>query len=344
MSFYPVRLEEEIRKTYPYLLPALRGRECRTMSDSALIVAQLCSAHGVDQEKAFELVGPAHFIHRWRETRVIYAVDPDLASEMKNQAVAIDDDESLPSDFLLNIPYPCFAVESAPFEILARDQTTGEVAHKAQFTGRYMVTTADPDEFSNGWPALSVLFEVPGGSAQYYLPVVPGGTLGDSLRHLLAYFESVREEGDIEYNLDVARMEAMPVLYAAQIVLYIQAQNADLQSRPSPARQKNRRSPMPRQKPPKVIDVGYHIGQTIRKARTAPDPYPGDPENKGGGWTVRPHSRRGHWHHYWTGPRNDQNKRKLILRWTAPMFIHADGKDDKPTLYRIKKEKGDEKS
>lgn len=337
MSYYPIDLEDRLRNNYPYILPALRGREARTMSDSAVIVGQLCKAHGVDQETAIDTVGPAHFVHLWRQNRVIYSVDADLAEELRGHLLSLEDDDGLPSDFLLNLPYPCIAIESQPFEIVARDEETGEVMHRSAFSGRCMVTVSEPDEFRNGWPALSILFETPeGGSAQYYLPVVPGGTLADSLRLLRDYFESVKQPGDTEYTIDLARKEAMPVLYAAQIVLYIQAQNADLQARPNPPRKKARKSSMPKQKPPKVIDVGYHIGQTIRRPRTAPIPYPGDADSKGGGWTVRPHSRRGHWHHYWTGSKSEPESRKLILKWTHPTFVHADDKDDKPTVYKVK--------
>lgn len=39
-----------------------------------------------------------------------------------------------------------------------------------------------------------------------------------------------------------------------------------------------------------------------------------------------PHSRKDHWHHFWTGKRGTE-ERKLILKWVAPMFIN-DGTDE----------------
>ena len=41
------------------------------------------------------------------------------------------------------------------------------------------------------------------------------------------------------------------------------------------------------------------------------------------GKTVSPHTRRGHWHHYWTGKRGT-DERKLILKWTFETAIHRD--------------------
>lgn len=33
------------------------------------------------------------------------------------------------------------------------------------------------------------------------------------------------------------------------------------------------------------------------------------------------HMRRAHWHHYWTGPRDQPENRKIILHWVAPTFV-----------------------
>lgn len=35
----------------------------------------------------------------------------------------------------------------------------------------------------------------------------------------------------------------------------------------------------------------------------------------------RPHARRGHWHHYWTGTKDE---RKAILKWQPPTIVHAE--------------------
>ena len=54
------------------------------------------------------------------------------------------------------------------------------------------------------------------------------------------------------------------------------------------------------------------------------------------GGKKRPHSRRGHWHHYWAGPQDD---RRLILKWTAPTYIHADDMppDGETVIYPVRK-------
>ena len=80
----------------------------------------------------------------------------------------------------------------------------------------------------------------------------------------------------------------------------------------------------------KEFTVGVRIGGAIRKYKTAPQNKP-----TGTGSAKRPHSRRGHWHHYWTGPMSGE--RKLVFQWTAPTFIHPDApKDDNVIVFPVK--------
>lgn len=51
--------------------------------------------------------------------------------------------------------------------------------------------------------------------------------------------------------------------------------------------------------------------------------------------------RSGHWHHYWRGKRNSENRR-LVVNWIAPVFINASLADDDETvtINVAKKKKG----
>lgn len=49
--------------------------------------------------------------------------------------------------------------------------------------------------------------------------------------------------------------------------------------------------------------------------------------------SMRPHMRRGHWHHYWVGSRDNDEERKLILKWVAPIMINVlDVEEDLPVV------------
>ena len=50
----------------------------------------------------------------------------------------------------------------------------------------------------------------------------------------------------------------------------------------------------------------------------------------------RPHLRRGHWSHFWTGKR-DSADRERILKWIEPVYINVDSPDDLPaTIHKVK--------
>lgn len=72
---------------------------------------------------------------------------------------------------------------------------------------------------------------------------------------------------------------------------------------------------------PRIVKVGEKTGvmlQQISKRQKKESPA----ERR----SPRPHIRRGHWHHYWIGPR--KGPRKLILKWIHPLIIGG-GIDEK---------------
>lgn len=114
--------------------------------------------------------------------------------------------------------------------------------------------------------------------------------------------------------------------------------NADVQVRPAPAQKRKpsgARSLVKPSKPPKQFDVGVRLGNAMRRYKYE---HPADDHpksNTGSHSTHRPHSRRGHWHHFWTGKRSEPENRKLVLQWVEPTFVG--GKSTDATLFRLKK-------
>jgi hypothetical protein len=67
---------------------------------------------------------------------------------------------------------------------------------------------------------------------------------------------------------------------------------------------------------PTIWDAGSHVRTALRIAY--------ERESRGFGAThasPRPHIRRAHWHHYWTGPTKEPRKGKSILKWLHPILI-----------------------
>lgn len=138
-------------------------------------------------------------------------------------------------------------------------------------------------------------------------------------------------------DVGVARI----ILSAVQLILYLVSDNADAEEAPSPpalavhsGKRAAPRSAKSRDKASQVreIDVGVRIGAALRRAakRSPGGAQPGAEP----GAVKRSHTRRGHWHHYWTGPRDGE--RTLILKWTAPTVIHPEDREGNVTLYPVR--------
>ena len=79
-------------------------------------------------------------------------------------------------------------------------------------------------------------------------------------------------------------------------------------------------------------DVGIRIGRALRRYKTAVAEH-----EHGTHDSPRPHIRRAHWHHFWTGPR--EGKRKLVIKRLSPIPVNFDAADDLPTVVQyVKKE------
>ena len=115
---------------------------------------------------------------------------------------------------------------------------------------------------------------------------------------------------DIEHMYDDYVLPDIKANLIANVIAYVCSKNADIcvSYRPSG---KSRRKNVSRAT---WHDVGFRIGAELRQyERTKCDPCP----HQGG--TVRPHMRRAHWHHYWTGPRGGD--RQLVLKWIPPIAV-----------------------
>lgn len=122
-----------------------------------------------------------------------------------------------------------------------------------------------------------------------------------------------------------------------QLLLYLCAANADIKERRSSttaaAKKTNKKAD---KRPVRHWDVGIRVGATIKRNRS----YAAKTQHKGGEHKQharpRPHLRRGHWSHFWTGKRNSAD-RERILKWIEPVYINADSPDDLPTtIHRVK--------
>lgn len=129
--------------------------------------------------------------------------------------------------------------------------------------------------------------------------------------------------------------EAYMSYLAIQIVLYLQAQNSDIIKIPArkPAKKKSTKQ---RSSRVQSYNVGYNVGATIRREKRIYEDGAHSSGVSGHHTPKRPHIRRGHFHSFWTG-KKDGNERKLVVRWVAPTYVHNGDQDDRVTIYPVKK-------
>jgi hypothetical protein len=103
---------------------------------------------------------------------------------------------------------------------------------------------------------------------------------------------------------------------------------ADRPRRPQPTRTKHGYRIFPADAS-RRWDVGTRIGAALRSARERYDHE--DREALASGRArPRPHVRRAHFHGFWTGPRADESKQEMRVRWLPPIPVNVETTDDLP--------------
>lgn len=326
---FALEKEAKLSERYPGLWKAINLKE--SMGDRMITAYKYLRSLGLSSEEAeqdFEMIA---VLSRWRDNRIIYRLDETLARELMDQAKNMADDDTLPGELLLRLPYAAIAIEGPGFQLVRRETEAGPVLSQIDLSGRFFIYTMDTGELGNAHASLCIQAEVADGSVHsYYLPICD--TIASSVAALHAEWQKAMPELRGTSQIDEAYLEALPVLYAAQLVLYLQAENTDIQRKPSAA--PIRRAGKPAQKAAKEFTVGLRVGAAIRRAEATHAEATGASRRGGSHAAPRPHSRRGHWHHFWTGPKDGE--RKLILKWINPLMVGVGDLKNTTTIYPIR--------
>lgn len=266
----------------------------------------------------------------WRINKEVYVVDPDLAQVLYEQG----DDLEIPGEFLLKLPYSAFYIE-APGLSIGESTYHGFVVH-LEF------------DVNNGDQELRFLY-IPTGDkdATVGLPLhIDEGTISASLNHMWnEILANTADEGQSPLEGLKPPREAFDILKKSlQLILYILASNAEI----VPDQEQKtitKRSPLVIRDQYREIrkwDVGFYTGAAIRRLRESGTDSDNAVKTGGLHASPRPHLRRGHWHHFWTGPKNEPMQRKLILKWVSPVAIGSvTDVDELPVVFhKVEKEDG----
>lgn len=316
-------------------LTELRDRARNVMGVSAecdlplhITIAYLNGERNYPRRSSVEAAPDLTAAYIWRKHKIIYDFDKTLAEELCSQSDDLTEDSELPVDVLLHPPYPCVYIRSdIPTEgVYECDGFWAWIEVDAETNVKELRIRFIEKTFSKTYTSVLELTK----------PTL-GECIEDTNRTRMRNHPDLYSEEklrDITY-LDKVMFRAM------QLYLYICSDQADVRDNLA---QKKIYRPRAKGQPIKdkfreidMKDVGVVIGHTLRRAEqesSAPQSNPSTDETKQGSH-KRPHTRRGHWHHYWTGPKSEPEQRKLILKWTHPILVGG-YTDNVVTMFPVK--------
>lgn len=255
----------------------------------------------------------------WRVSQGVYRFDTDLYDELVHQPL----DGNLPCEVLTKLPEWCVYVETV----------------NARFQGKPIIgfwAHLESDANDGRMELRFVLFTADGQNIPF--PIHLGDwTLEEGLDRMQS--EANKCSGfNLPMLTDSLREEILPLL---QLVLYLCAENMDLQTQPvHPLKRATASGRIDAPKEPHMWIVGQRIGAAIRTYRNKQTFSDTDKQAGGTHASPRPHMRRAHWHHFWKGPLDSE--REIILRWLSPIPIAVTDEDELIVNMKIVKTDKDE--
>ena len=280
----------------------------------------------------------------WQRTKAVYSFKQELVEAMSQTA-----DSSIYVSLLERLPFKdmlfFFPEEGLP---LLNDE---------RIRGMYVHIESHPE---NLWIVVNTLDHAP----QYGSKVLPGIGMGfpitngmkisevfetpqflewlSAYKRSLGYFNQLDEQR-IE---DLISAEKRALNTAINLLYYLSAKNADIKT---VKRSKKQHKPSPSQNDDPVpavkqFDVGSEYAEIVYRhlsdnvdADEDDDDIPEEApavRAKKAGKKRRPHARRAHWQHYWTG----EGRKNLELRWKSDLFVGASRDDQATVVYEVSKE------
>lgn len=255
----------------------------------------------------------------WRLYKQVFRFTPEMEKVLCEQA----EDIEIPVEILYQLPFQSIYIQTNGFD----------------FDGFFVHFEQDLRDMN---VELRILLCYPDYESPMFVHLEKGGTISDGIEK--AKQESIKNVNDGWNPLGLTHNEVMKLLdeiyqkhnelipKLIQLVLYLCAENKEVT--PNPEQEKVYRQPKPQYIKDKVRevkkwDVGVETGIRLRSIYTRHSSNNTHQSGVNCGGRKSPHVRRGHWHHFWTGRKGSEERRRII-KWVAPMFINTDGDIESP--------------
>ena len=269
----------------------------------------------------------------WRVTQGIYRFDPDVYREVIKTPLTGD----LPVDIFLRLPEWCIYVETPGYTMFS-----GTKLHGFFCFMEYDVNNYDKE--------LRIMLDLPTDDKTVRLPAFLWNVpiiLNDWSLEVAIYHTS--EKAAIEKNAyfkeaaEYAKNMASDVSCLVSLIIYICSTNSEIGTEakrpkfPKPKNTKKGHRLFPPYKP-NTWDIGVKMGAALRRGKENTNQEGIGTSGRVGeaGAPKSPHIRRAHWHTYWTGPRDQPDKRDFHVKWMPPIAVKADTGDPSVTVRPVK--------
>lgn len=247
--------------------------------------------------------------NHWRQTKLIYEFDKTLVEELNAQT-----DLAVASEMLKRLPFECAYIMTPNLFSYNDEPVDGFMCLKRH-------------------DVLQILFVAWNKK---------DGTTNEGLLDIHLDAKTLEESDKLSQEASVRRgliSEHAPSTHTGngiiQLLLYLCAANADIKERRPSTTTAKKTSKTTDKRPVRHWDVGVRVGATIKRNRSYTVRTTQSADHKQHA-RPRPHLRRGHWAHFWTGKR-DSADRERVLKWIEPVYINANTPDDLPTtIHKVK--------
>lgn len=252
----------------------------------------------------------------WRRHKEIYSFSKELEELLLEQA---DEQIKLPVQTLHLLPFPCVYIELKTIPDLDGFFVHFEYDMNVQ-----------REEFR------FLLIDKTGVPYPWMLHIDGEWTLDESLERVmqesqknilsLKDIEQFRKEKEFIQSIGKELLAGL-----LQLVLYLCCQNAEIKENAIQKQIYKRPEKRIQDKYREIRkwDVGEEISRKIKASRLVRNHAEQERKKESSQQRnrPRPHTRRGHWHHFWTGKRGS-DMRKLTLKWIAPTYVNLVNEDE----------------
>lgn len=306
----------------------------RYLLESAPDVIKISSSGGLPQEVAAMYSSLFYIAHFWRFAKTIYDFAPNFLSILEQT-----EDAPIYADVLKRMPYRDFVIPlptglnyDGMFVHVEFDESYGNGDTDTLFLLCPFKSASKADDISfkveMQWCLSGKMFLKSFHDTRTAL--LESDKNGEGKAGSITVHSSPKRFADIDdvvIQADRSQM-ARCIRIAVSACYYLASKNAEIKEVRIPKSERpvfhSSHGGKPKQIAVKAYQVGYTLGKSFEQQLEAQSTASRQTTGPTGGYTVRPHVRRAHWHHYWTG----EGRTTLEVRWIEPMLVLPGGKKE----------------